>query len=128
MMFPKKKRCQAFRALRVDNSTSTITVNRSLPEHQTGDPDSFRYDIPLAHVGAAMVKVEITVAFGGQSQSRTGGCSPRPRARPSSTTRMAISSAMPAGPMSGTPRTASWPWRRKAEPQVQRRAARRASG
>ena len=71
MMFPKKKRCQAFRALRVDNSTSTITVNRSLPEHQTGDPDSFRYDIPLAHVGAAMVKVEITVAFGGQSQSRT---------------------------------------------------------
>ncbi len=49
-----------------------VTVNRSLPEHQTGDPDSFRYVHTVGGTDARWLHVSIKASLGGIDITRAG--------------------------------------------------------
>lgn len=54
------------------NGGQTITVDRSLPQHQTGDPHSFRYVHTVTGTAARWLHVQIKASAGGIDLTRQG--------------------------------------------------------
>lgn len=53
------------------NDGAEVQVDRSQPENQTGEPNSFRYEAAVSGAGARMVKARLRVVLGTASQERT---------------------------------------------------------
>ena len=51
---------------------SPVPLDRTLPENQTGDPDSFRYEPSLTGTGARMAHVRIEASKDGTTQTQQG--------------------------------------------------------
>ena len=57
--------------VRLNGGAATL-VDRSQPQNQTGDPNSFRYEAPVSGTDASWLDVEITATKNGLSQNKRG--------------------------------------------------------